>query len=877
MRRRRTPRIKPNENSSDDEPLSKIAKRKGPTNDDSSSESDIENYLQPPDKLDFNSPFFNPQKENPSPFDKIESDILMGVTRLSDSNSDEPVAPSESVQNSSSTTFNFGQLHEYTKKMEEARKHVEEYNVRKKTEKSKVDVGNLLAAGEGISGEKRVSLEGSMYSSDFESCSDSEREGWEEVEEEQKEKNERPKEGLEITVEMPNAVRKKKGVDLLAAIKRRINRVRKENQVLIHKVHLLCWIAHGNHVSAAINSENVLAMALSLVPSQQLYPPERADLKYLEQLLKWYWKTIVVDEETRPRDTDKSLSEILEEQIVEKEAYNRRMFVFIFVAIVRSLGIQCRVVLSFQVEPLRPPSSELHSLSTKVDAKTKDASEKDQSRGKSSEGVVGTSKMVKGEKPTAKSTSEVGRIEKKEFGGGSEVKKKVEKEKKKPRARGEKKMSVVKNTEDKSETKEVRVEITRRKVGNEDVRRESEVKKSGAKSTHGCAKEISNKVKIKELRVEVTRIKMNNEDVTGRNKAKVEAENKKSKPKSTDGGEKKMFTVKTEENGKKEVEGKVLRVEITRIKLNDEDTKRRKCEGKNGTKKGQKRKYAANCTDEERTGNSLKGEGAKMENFRTKGEVETEDIGNKKHRTRSKNEGRTRGSKMKFGGDSKELKESENIIEAKKTERFKFREKTVQSQRKLRSHKGFLVPQLDGASDTPGPSRSNVKKGKKQLPYLVKLRSQRLERLVKHRDSESENDSLSKAKHAKVNNASNLKKLKKHKIAVRTNPARKNIKQKKDIHRSKTVRKQKIDSDDDDSEYVPETVKKNRYESDDDFVPADKVKKKVQGKKEEGKNVKKTQGVDVWAEVFLEDEKRWISVDVFKAQVHCVNELCVSV
>jgi hypothetical protein len=835
MRRRRAPQIQPDESSSDDEPLSKIAKPKKPPNDDSSSESDIENYLQPADKLDLNSSFFNPQKDEPPAFDKIESDILAGVvTTLTDSESDDETVAPEVVQNSSGSKLNFGQLHEYTRKMEEARKHVEEYNARKKAKESEVDVGNLLAAGEGVSGEKRASLEGSLHSSDFESCSDSEKEGWEEVEEKQKEQSEIPKEGLQITVEMPNAVRKKKGVDLLAAIKRRINRVRKENQVLIHKVHLLCWIAHGNHVSAAINSENVLAMALSLLPSQHSYPPERADLKYLEQLLKWYCKTIVVDEKVRATDTDKSLSEILEEQMVEKVAYDRRVFVFIFVAIVRSLGIQCRVVLSLQVEPLRPPSSELHSLSTKVDAKTKDASEKDQSRGKSSEGA---SKMVEAKKPRAKSTSEVSKIEKKKS-GENEIENEAEKEKKKPRAKstggGEKKMSGGKNVGKKSETKEVKVEITRMKVNNEGAEGGSKVKDK-VENEKKCRAKVSN-----------------------------EGEEKKSR-----GGEDKE------------------KMKVTGLKVNDEDIKkgktreRSKSEGKGGTKNIQKGESRANGVDEGRSGSKLGGGGVKKENCRTKGQGEANDVETKKRRVKSTDETKTKGSKIKSGGDRK--------VDTIKGE-IKGGETTVINLRKLRTRKNLAVPQLDGASDNPGPSKPNLKKlNKKQPPCPVSDHPKRLKAAAKYRDSDSEDDFTStrtpfspKTNSPQTNGAPNLKKLKNHKsVDVRAdivNLVKKSIKHQKDVDRSKTVRKHKTAAPDgDDSDYAPEAVKKKRRESEDDFSPKVKVKRRVQVKPEtEDEKLRKKQGVDMWAEVFLENEEKWISVDVFKAQVHCVNELHVS-
>ncbi|KAJ3648239.1 hypothetical protein Zmor_020057 [Zophobas morio] len=382
MPRKRTVKNLPSDSSDDDEPLARLTngKRKSPKNDDSSSESDIENYLQHPDKIDLDSPFFNLPKEPPS-FDKIENDILAGVSRLTDSESDdEPTTQeeiTEVVKNLPSTSkLNFGQLHEYAKKMEEAKQKVEEYNAKRRAQMKETTIENLLAAGEAKLGDMNTIKE-SLHSSDFESCSDSEKEGWEEVKEELKEKEKSliPKEGLQITVDMPGVVRKKKEVDLLAAIKRRINRVRKENQLLVHKVHLLCWIAHGIYVSSKINSENVLAMALSLLPSEKSYPDGRADLTYLEQILKWFRNAVVNVEKKVPEG--KSLEELLEAQITKKEAYDKKMLVYIFVAVMRSLGIHCRLVLSFQVEPLRPPNSDLLSLSANAGAsESKEENEK---------------------------------------------------------------------------------------------------------------------------------------------------------------------------------------------------------------------------------------------------------------------------------------------------------------------------------------------------------------------------------------------------------------------------------------------------------------------------------------------------------------------
>lgn len=373
MLRRRRPAAKPlsSDSSDDDEPLArkitKLAKQKAATikGDDSSSDSDIGTYLQPIHKLDLDSAFFNVENDKQvDDFDKIENSILAEVTKLTDSSSDDDHHNDEVNSSPLPTRVNFGQLQDYTKKLEETKRHIEDYNARKQAETKQLNIESLLAAGETKSNEKEPT---NLESNHFE-FSDSEKEDWEEVEEKKKvkvkEKGKPVSEGLEIIVNMPTTVKKKKGVDLLLAIKRRINRVRKENQVLIHKVHLLCWIAHGNYLNSIINSQNVLALALSLLPSKQCYPKDRTDLDYLESLVKWYGKAVAYKEKAIAEN--KQLKELLTEQISNKTAYNKKMLVYIFLSILRSLGIQSRLVLSFQLEPLRPPSSELHSLSTKA-------------------------------------------------------------------------------------------------------------------------------------------------------------------------------------------------------------------------------------------------------------------------------------------------------------------------------------------------------------------------------------------------------------------------------------------------------------------------------------------------------------------------------
>lgn len=157
-------------------------------------------------------------------------------------------------------------------------------------------------------------------------------------------------------------------------MKRKINRVKKEYQVYMHKVHVLCWLGHGNYVSQVLNDQTILAAALSVVPSKECYPGERVDMKYLEQITTWYNDKMSIKQdkgENKFKPKAPPLKNILLEQMKQRVFTTKKYMVFTFVSMLRSLGLQCRVMFNFVVLPIKPPSSELCSLSTKTNDESK--------------------------------------------------------------------------------------------------------------------------------------------------------------------------------------------------------------------------------------------------------------------------------------------------------------------------------------------------------------------------------------------------------------------------------------------------------------------------------------------------------------------------
>ncbi|CAK1578371.1 unnamed protein product [Parnassius mnemosyne] len=256
----------------------------------------------------------------------------------------------------------FLELEQHKAKIEEAKKSILNYSSHKNDEHES-DVKDLLAQGEEVEPEP-ISIK-KRKKKKTQDQSDSELEDWEEV----KESKAIPQQGLQLIVGIPDSVsRKSKKIDVEMMMKRKMNRVKKEYQVYMHKVHVLCWLGHGNYISTVLNDQEVMAATLSLVPSKQCYPGERVDIKYVEQITTWYKDIFTLKQdkhEGKFRPKAPPLKDILLQQIKKRTLTSKKYAVYLFVAMLRAIGLQCRVMLNLITVPIKPPASELHSLSTK--------------------------------------------------------------------------------------------------------------------------------------------------------------------------------------------------------------------------------------------------------------------------------------------------------------------------------------------------------------------------------------------------------------------------------------------------------------------------------------------------------------------------------
>jgi len=162
---------------------------------------------------------------------------------------------------------------------------------------------------------------------------------------------------VEITVKLPNDMKCKKGQDMENILRRRMNTICKDTQVLIHKVNLLLWIAYGNRLNSVLNSPEVMGSALSLVPSKKAYPPKQCDLNYLENYIKWFSKKIKISSKTDPLCEINVLS--LTDRFSRCEANTRYELIAMFISMLRSLGLNVRLVINLNAIPIKPSSEQL--------------------------------------------------------------------------------------------------------------------------------------------------------------------------------------------------------------------------------------------------------------------------------------------------------------------------------------------------------------------------------------------------------------------------------------------------------------------------------------------------------------------------------------
>ncbi|KAI9558622.1 hypothetical protein GHT06_015410 [Daphnia sinensis] len=241
------------------------------------------------------------------------------------------------------------------------------------------------------------------------SSSDSDDENWEKVKAPcvaSERERELPK-SVEITLELSGLKQKKKGLDVENMIRLKINRIRREIQLDLHQTSLVGLLAHGYLINKMLSDPEIMAAALSIVPSTG-FPPTRTDLNYLEKFVKWTSNHFKINT-AKIINRSPGKQDILN-CVSSGKAQSISELVCTCLSICRSLGILSRLVLSLQPLPAKVDSSELQpksqSTKKKVEKPSPDQSQKvaAERSGTHSSGSQNTKKTEVGAEPTPTGT-----------------------------------------------------------------------------------------------------------------------------------------------------------------------------------------------------------------------------------------------------------------------------------------------------------------------------------------------------------------------------------------------------------------------------------------------------------------------------------------
>ncbi|KAK7884619.1 hypothetical protein WMY93_027742 [Mugilogobius chulae] len=156
-------------------------------------------------------------------------------------------------------------------------------------------------------------------------------------------------ESVEIEIETPEARKKKKRqAEWDAYLRRMVNRYKKDLLIDTHKVHLLCLVANARFRNSLCSEPDLLAITLSLLPAHfGNVAKERIDQNYLSGLHKWFKATFTLNPSLSSEECHSARS-LLERRLASLS---------LFLLVLRSLQLFCRLVLSLQPVSYKPPST----------------------------------------------------------------------------------------------------------------------------------------------------------------------------------------------------------------------------------------------------------------------------------------------------------------------------------------------------------------------------------------------------------------------------------------------------------------------------------------------------------------------------------------
>lgn len=378
----------------------------------SDSESSGDDYLVQPDQIDLKSSFFDVNPKPSTSSKNVEENLeenkgdeppkfdCNAGMRLSDSEENDDDDETESSKDITITNpftagaakpVDLGYLQDYAENMEKAKtqfkKNKEKSLLQAQVTKKVDDVTSLLAIGEGTSTAVSTTSSTSKKTKNpkrqpkksqaSQQMADTDSE-LEEVEDEINNGLQNSfANGIEICVDLPQKQRKdKKSVDAEACLKRQLNRIIKENQIMLHKTSLLCHIYYGLYINKIANNIYLMPLALKMLPSKNVYPSGQTEIKYFQSMVTWYKSAVkICDDRKYPKFKVNPIVSI-GVQMKNRHAVCKRDFIIMFIILLRAMGMQCRLICNLFPLPLKPPQSSLCSLKMNEESKSKNKKKK---------------------------------------------------------------------------------------------------------------------------------------------------------------------------------------------------------------------------------------------------------------------------------------------------------------------------------------------------------------------------------------------------------------------------------------------------------------------------------------------------------------------
>ncbi|XP_034731422.1 DNA repair protein complementing XP-C cells [Etheostoma cragini] len=200
-----------------------------------------------------------------------------------------------------------------------------------------------------------------------------------------------PSQPVEIEIETPEIRKKRKRqAEFEMYLRRMMNRYKKDVLINTHKVHLMCLIASGMFRSRLCSEPDLLAITLSLLPPHfSMVAKQRIDQNYLSGLLKWFRATFTLNP-SLPCEERPDPRAMLERRLASLSFRNHQEMTHLFLLVLRSLQLFCRLVLSLQPIPLKPPSAKGKGARTSTGAPGKSNTSQQTSKTTSPEPMVST-------------------------------------------------------------------------------------------------------------------------------------------------------------------------------------------------------------------------------------------------------------------------------------------------------------------------------------------------------------------------------------------------------------------------------------------------------------------------------------------------------